>query len=279
MLLQLEGVIAGYGSGSDILRGVDLSLDSGGFTCLIGPNGAGKSTLLRTISGLLRPRQGRILFRGRDIGGRRPDLLFRDGIAHVPQGRSSFAQMTVWENVLMGGYSLADQRQVDPGLTQAAELFPIVREQRHKAAGLLSGGEQKQVEIARAMVRQPTLLLLDEPTLGLEPRAARGVERRRAAHRHVVRQRRIGQTGQRIDHCHSRAGIEREGAFLHRAPRHEGQVGHSTDIEQNARMGLSAAKWGCIMELGTIKLQGMGDQLLNDPQVKRLYLGQAAESA
>ena len=241
MLLQLEGVIAGYGSGSDILRGVDLSLDSGAFTCLIGPNGAGKSTLLRTISGLLRPRQGRILFRGRDIGGRRPDLLFRDGIAHVPQGRSTFAQMTVWENVLMGAYSLADQRQVDEGLTQAAELFPIVREQRHKAAGLLSGGEQKQVEIARAMVRQPTLLLLDEPTLGLEPRAARVV---------VEKMRMLNQLGTTL--------------LL---------------VEQNARMGLSAAKWGCIMELGTIKLQGMGDQLLNDPQVKRLYLGQAAESA
>ena len=149
--------------------------------------------------------------------------------------------MTVWENVLMGAYSLADQRQVDQGLTQAAELFPIVREQRHKAAGLLSGGEQKQVEIARAMVRQPTLLLLDEPTLGLEPRAARVV---------VEKMRMLNQLGTTL--------------LL---------------VEQNARMGLSAAKWGCIMELGTIKLQGMGDQLLNDPQVKRLYLGQAAESA
>src|SRR5207253_11006141 len=137
MLLQLEGVIAGYGSGSDLLRGVDLSLASGAFTCLIGPNGAGKSTLLRTISGLLRPRQGRILFRGRDIGGRRPDLLFRDGIAPVPQGRSTFAQMTVWENVLMGAYSLGDQRQVGEGLTQAAQPFSNGRQAPPQPAGSL----------------------------------------------------------------------------------------------------------------------------------------------
>ena len=238
MLVQCERVVAGYGSGADILRGVDLDIESGDFVCLIGPNGAGKSTLLRTISGLLRPRRGRIVFQGREIGGRRPDLLFRDGIAHVPQGRSTFPRMTVWENVLMGAYSLRDQQLARKGLAQAAELFPIVVEQRQKAAGLLSGGEQKQVEIARAMVMQPTLLLLDEPTLGLEPRAARVV---------VDKMRVLNQLGTTI--------------IL---------------VEQNARMGLSAARRGCVMELGTIKLEGRGDQLLNDPQVRRLYLGQAA---
>ncbi len=238
MLVQCERVVAGYGSGADILRGVDLDIESGDFVCLIGPNGAGKSTLLRTISGLLRPRRGRIVFQGREIGGRRPDLLFRDGIAHVPQGRSTFPRMTVWENVLMGAYSLRDQQLARKGLARAAELFPIVVEQRQKAAGLLSGGEQKQVEIARAMVMQPTLLLLDEPTLGLEPRAARVV---------VDKMRVLNQLGTTI--------------IL---------------VEQNARMGLSAARRGCVMELGTIKLEGRGDQLLNDPQVRRLYLGQAA---
>jgi len=238
MLLQCERVVAGYGSGGDILRGVDLGVEPGDFVCLIGPNGAGKSTLLRTISGLLKPRRGRIVFRERDISGRRPDLLFRDGIAHVPQGRSTFPQMTVWENVLMGAYSLRDPQLARRGLAQAAELFPTVVDQRHKAAGLLSGGEQKQVEIARAMVTQPTLLLLDEPTLGLEPRAARVV---------VEKMRVLNELGTTI--------------LL---------------VEQNARMGLSAAKRGCVLELGTIKLEGKGDQLLNDPQVRQLYLGQLA---
>ncbi|TMD84396.1 MAG: ATP-binding cassette domain-containing protein, partial [Chloroflexi bacterium] len=126
VLVQCERLVAGYGSGGDILRGVDLEVDTGDFVCLIGPNGAGKSTLLRTISGLIRPRRGRILFRGKDIGGRRPDLLFRDGIAHVPQGRSTFPQMTVWENVLMGAHSLRDQQLARRGLARATELFPIV---------------------------------------------------------------------------------------------------------------------------------------------------------
>src|SRR2546421_4107412 len=238
VLVHCERVVAGYGSGGDVLRGVDLDVETGDFVCMIGPNGAGKSTLLRTISGLLRPRQGRILFRGKDIAGRRPDLLFRDGIAHVPQGRSTFPQMTVWENVLMGAYSLRDQQLARRGLAQACELFPIIVDQRHKAAGLLSGGEQKQVEIARAMVTQPNLLLLDEPTLGLEPRAARVV---------AEKMRVLNELGTTI--------------LL---------------VEQNARTGLSAAKRGCILELGTIKLEGKGDQLLNDPQVKRLYLGQLA---
>jgi len=138
----------------------------------------------------------------------------------------------------MGAYSLRDQQLARKGLARAAELFPIVVEQRQKAAGLLSGGEQKQVEIARAMVMQPTLLLLDEPTLGLEPRAARVV---------VDKMRVLNELGTTI--------------IL---------------VEQNARMGLSAARRGCVMELGTIKLEGRGDQLLNDPQVRRLYLGQAA---
>ena len=238
MLVQCERVVAGYGSGADILRGVDLRVEAGDFVCVIGPNGAGKSTLLRSISGLLKPRRGRILFQDREIGGRRPDLLFREGIAHVPQGRSTFAQMTVWENVQMGAYSLRDQQLARQGLARAAELFPIVVQQRHKAAGLLSGGEQKQVEIARAMVTQPTLLLLDEPTLGLEPRAARVV---------IDKMRTLNELGITI--------------IL---------------VEQNARMGLTAARRGCVMELGTIKLEGQGAQLLNDPEVKRLSLGQAA---
>jgi len=238
MLLEIEGLCAGYGGGSDILRGVDLTMAEGDFVCLIGPNGAGKSTLLRVISGILRPRRGSVRFSGTNVGGLRPDVLFRLGIAHVPQGRSTFPQMTVHENLLMGAYSIRDRSLARERLRLAAAMFPIVTEQAHRRAGLLSGGEQKQVEMARAVVTEPRLLLLDEPTLGLEPRSARSV---------MDKMRELNENGVTI--------------LL---------------VEQNARTGLRAARTGCVMELGTIKLRGEGAFLLDDPQVKRLYLGEGA---
>jgi branched-chain amino acid transport system ATP-binding protein len=235
MLLEIDGLYAG---GGDVLRGVDLTLDTGDFVCLIGPNGAGKSTLLRAISGILRPRRGTIRFDGADVGGLRSDLLFRRGIAHVPQGRSTFPQMTVHENMLMGAYSIKDRALARERLKAAADFFPIVVEQADRRAGLLSGGEQKQVEMARAIVTSPRLLLLDEPTLGLEPRAARTV---------MTKMGELNEQGVTI--------------LL---------------VEQNARSGLGTARSGCVMELGRIKLRGEGQQLLEDPQVKRLYLGESA---
>lgn len=240
MLLEIEGLYAGYGGAGDILRGVDLALAEGDFVCLIGPNGAGKSTLLRTISGILRPRRGTIRFDGTDVAGWRPDQLFRRGIAHVPQGRSTFPQMTVHENLLMGAYSIRDRALARERLRAAATLFPIVVEQADRRAGLLSGGEQKQVEMARAVVTAPRLMLLDEPTLGLEPRAARTV---------MSKMRELNEDGVAI--------------LL---------------VEQNARTGLGAARTGCVMELGAIKLRGEGQRLLDDPLVKRLYLGEGAEA-
>jgi branched-chain amino acid transport system ATP-binding protein len=233
--LEIKGVYAGYGSGGDILRGVDLEIDDGGFACLIGPNGAGKSTLLRAISGALPPRRGRILFEGADISGRRPDLVFRQGIVTVPQGRNTFPQMTVWENMLMGAYTIRDRAEAQRRINDAASLFPIVAERRSVPAGNLSAGQQKQVEIARALVASPRLLLLDEPTLGLEPRLGRMV---------MDKARELNARGITI--------------LL---------------VEQNARMGLAAARDGLVMELGQIKLRGAGEALLADPEVARLYLG------
>ncbi len=238
MLLEVEGLHAGYGSGGDILRGVDLTLAEGDFVCLIGPNGAGKSTLLRVLSGIIRPRRGSIRFAGEEVTGLRPDILFRRGIAHVPQGRSTFPAMTVRENLLMGAYSIDDRALMRERLSAAESLFPIVVEQADRRAGLLSGGEQKQVEMARAIVTSPRLLLLDEPTLGLEPRASRTV---------MTKMRELNEQGVTI--------------LL---------------VEQNARTGLGTARTGCVMELGRIRLRGEGQQMLDDPQVKRLYLGEAA---
>jgi branched-chain amino acid transport system ATP-binding protein len=237
-LLEIRDLYAGYGYGGDILQGVDLHVEQGNYLCIIGPNGAGKSTLIRAIGGIIAPRRGEILFEGRSIGGRRPDLVFREGIVTVPQGRNTFAGMTVWDNVLMGAYSIRDARLARQRIDQVAELLPIVVERRHVHAGLLSGGQQKQVELARAMVVEPKLLLLDEPTLGLEPRVARAV---------LERVRLLSEAGTTI--------------IL---------------VEQNARLGLAAARDGCVMELGRVKLRGHGPSLLEDPEVSRLYLGEEA---
>ena len=237
-LLEVEDVYAGYGPGGDILQGVDLRVDKGDYVCIIGPNGAGKSTLMRVITGVLSPRKGRVLFEGRDIGSRRPDLVFRDGIVTVPQGRNTFPDMTVWENMLMGAYSIRDRKLVKERIDRVVELLPVVGEKRHQRAGLLSGGQQKQVEIGRAMLVDPKLLILDEPTMGLEPRIARIVLER------VDRLREAGTT--------------------------------ILMVEQNARLGLAHAEDGCVMELGRIKLRGRGLKMLEDPEVSRLYLGEEA---
>ena len=237
-LLEVEDVYAGYGPGGDILQGVSLRIEKGDYLCIIGPNGAGKSTLLRVITGVLAPRRGRVLFEGRDIGGRRPDLVFREGIVTVPQGRNTFPDMTVWENMLMGAYSITDRALVHQRIEKVMELLPVVAEKRNIRAGLLSGGQQKAVEIGRAMLVEPKLLILDEPTMGLEPRIAKAVL-------------------ERVDLLRS---------------------GGTTIllVEQNARLGLAAAEDGCVMELGRIKLRGKGLKLLEDPEVGRLYLGEEA---
>ena len=232
--LKLEGVVAGYGQG-DILRGVDLDVPSGTVTCVIGPNGAGKSTVLRTVSGLLRARSGTISLDGESLGSLAPREVLARGVVHVPQERSLFPQMTVWENVLMGAHVLGDRAYARRRIEEVAERFPIVRERRHSRAGSLSGGEQKLVELARALMLDPRLILLDEPSMGLAPKA-----------RHTVFETigRMNEDGRTV--------------LL---------------VEQNARAGLAIAQHGAVMDAGVVKLRGPGSQLLDDPRVGALYLG------
>jgi branched-chain amino acid transport system ATP-binding protein len=237
-LLTLDGVVAGYGAG-DILRGVDLTVEAGEVVCLIGPNGAGKSTVLKTVSGLLRPRLGQVLLDGEPITRLSPRERLGRAVVHVPQDRSLFPAMTVWENVLMGAYILRDRAEVRRRADRSAELFPIVAERRHDAAGSLSGGEQKQVELARSLMLDPRLILLDEPSIGLDPRARRTV-------------------------FESISGLAADGRTV-------------LLVEQNARSGLAVADRGAVLESGVVRLTGSGADLLTDPEVARLYLGGASQ--
>jgi len=224
-----------------VLCRLDLAVEEGTVTCLVGPNGAGKSTVLRTLSGLLKPNAGRIVFAGKEIGGLSPARVLARGIVHVPQDRSLFPLMTVWDNLLMGGHSLRDRRAVARRAAEIAERFPLVTERRGDKAASLSGGQQKLVEIARALMLEPRLVLLDEPTMGLEPRA-----------RHL-----IFETIARL--------------------REEGQT--VLLVEQNARAGLAAADHGAVLDGGRVALAGTGAELLADPRTAELYLGGAASSA
>jgi branched-chain amino acid transport system ATP-binding protein len=233
-LLELHDVRAGYGAG-DILKGVDLEVARGTVTCLIGPNGAGKSTVLKAVSGLIRARQGTVRFQGDDIGRLSPRARLLRGVVHVPQDRSLFPAMTVWDNLLMGGYAMKDQKAVRRRIEAAAEVFPICAERAKDHAGSLSGGEQKQVELARSLVLDPALILLDEPSIGLDPKARQVV---------FASIRRLVDDGRTV--------------LL---------------VEQNARSGLAASDFGAVLEGGLVRLTATGQSLLADPEVARLYLG------
>ena len=239
-LLKLEGVVAGYGRG-DILRGIDLELEQGTITCLVGPNGAGKSTVLKALSGLLRPREGTITLDGEEISRRSPAELLARGIVHVAQERSLFPLMTVWDNLLMGGHVLRDRLLVRRRADAIAERFELVRERRDERAGELSGGQQKLVEIARALMLEPRLVLMDEPTMGLDPRA-----------RHLM--------------FETVAELNAEGRTV-------------LLVEQNARAGLAIAHHGAVLDNGKVALTGPGKSLLDDPRVAELYLGGAPVAA
>jgi len=236
-LLEIDGIVAGYGQ-SDILRDLHLLVEAGGITCIVGPNGAGKSTLLRVVSGLLRPRAGDVRFQGRSIAGLRPRAILDRGVVQVPQERSLFRTMSVMENVRLGGFRLPYRRLVEQRLRSVSEAFPIVGERGHELAGTLSGGQQKLVEFARAMMLQPQLLVVDEPSMGLDPRARRLVF-------------------ETIEH------LNRMGTTI-------------LLVEQNARSGLGIATHGVVMEAGAVRLEGPGPVLLESPEIGRLYLGRPA---
>jgi len=236
-LLELVAVRAGYGGG-DILQGVDLTVVEGGLTCIVGPNGAGKSTILRVVSGLLRPSAGSVVFNGESLVGKSPRAILARGIVQVPQERSLFPTMTVWENVRLGAYSLRNRSLVEKRIRTVCETFPLVAERKHDLAASLSGGQQKIVEFARAMMLDPSLLILDEPSMGLDPKTRTLVFK-------------------------TISSLNASGRTL-------------LLVEQNARSGLGIATHGVVMESGRVRLEGPGLEVLNNPEIGRLYLGATA---
>jgi ABC-type branched-subunit amino acid transport system ATPase component len=238
-MLTLAGVVAGYGGG-DILRGVDLTVEKGSITCVVGPNGAGKSTLLKVVSGLLRPRLGTVTFQGRELTGKSPQHILRSGIVQVMQARSLFPDLSVRDNVELGAFLVRDQAVVRRRMAAVTEQFPIVRERLDDRAGSLSGGQQRMVEFARALMLDPALVVLDEPSMGLEPKAA-----------------------------HMMYGYVRQ-------MRADGRT--ILLVEQNVRAGLELASDGVVMEAGRVRLTGTGAEILANPQMRQLYLGGSPET-
>ena len=236
-LLELERVTAGYGGG-DVLHDLDLSIDEGRITCIVGPNGAGKSTILRLVSGLLRPRLGGVRFRGGSIAGLSPRRILQLGIVQVPQERSLFPTMSVWENVRMGAYTLSDRALTERRMSSVCETFPLVAERRNERVASLSGGQQKLVEFARALMLDPKLLVLDEPSMGLDPKTHSIVFE-------MIRD--MNRAGRTI--------------LL---------------VEQNARSGLGLASQGVVLESGRVRLQGTGAEVLGNGEIGRLFLGAPA---
>jgi branched-chain amino acid transport system ATP-binding protein len=239
-MLTLDGVFAGYGGG-DVLKGVDLTVAEGSITCVVGPNGAGKSTLLKVVSGLIHPRAGRVLFQDQDLTHASTRRVVLSGVVQVIQSRGIFPQLTVRENVEIGAFVVKDRGLVRRRLAEVTEQFPIVRDRAHERAGALSGGQQRTVEFARALMLDPALVVLDEPSAGLAPRAAR------AMYEHVRRM-----------HASGRAVLL---------------------VEQNVRAGLELATHAIVMESGRIRLTGTGAQVLAHPEMRTLYLGGTTQTA
>ena len=237
--LQIRDVVAGYGGG-DVLHGVTMEVYEGGITCVVGPNGAGKSTLLGTISGLLNPRLGHVSLRGERLSGRSPRQVLDMGVVLVPQNHSLFREMTVRENIVLGGYILRQRGLADRRLASVLEMFPQVTEWLGKKAGSLSGGQQRLVEFARCLMLDPSLVILDEPSMGLSPKVLKSVF-------DAVRM------------------MHKQGKTI-------------LLVEQNARAGLRLSTHGVVLENGRVRLAGSGHEVLHHPEIGALYLGGAVTS-
>jgi branched-chain amino acid transport system ATP-binding protein len=233
-LLELDGVHARYGS-VRALHGVSLTVDDGESVAILGANGAGKTSTLRAISGTVR-RSGRIVFNGKEIGKKSPEAVSRLGIAHVPEGREIYAELTVWENLLIGANHRRNWREAKRDCENVAGYFPRLEGRRNQQAGTLSGGEQQMLALGRALAARPKLLLLDEPSLGLAPTIVRDF-------------------------------YELVSALTH-------EMGLTVlVVEQNAGIALASTKRAYVLEVGRVVLEGASEELREDERVRKSYLG------
>ena len=233
-LLKVTDLVVSYG-GIEALKGISFEVEQGQIVTLIGANGAGKSTTLRTISGLVRCREGRVYFEGRDITDYNTQKIVETGIAMVPEGRRVFANLTVLENLRIGAYLRKDKEVVEQDIQYVYELFPRLKERSWQLAGTLSGGEQQMLAVGRAMMTRPKLIMMDEPSLGLAPLVVKDIFR-------IIQT--LKETGMTV--------------LL---------------IEQNANAALHACDWAYVMETGRITMSGTGEELLSSSAIQEAYLG------
>lgn len=236
-MLQVKDLSISYGA-IQAVRHVDFEVKKGEIVTLIGANGAGKSTILKTISGIVKPQSGSIEYQNESLVGKKAPQIVAAGVSQVPEGRHVFPAMTVMENLQLGSYLQKDRSQIEARLQEIYQMFPILKERQHQDAATLSGGEQQMLVMARAMMANPDLLLLDEPSMGLAPIYIQKVF-------DIIQK------------------INAQGTTI-------------LLIEQNAHQALSIADRGYVIASGEIQLTGSGEKLLNDPQVKRAYLGELA---
>ncbi len=234
-LLQVIDIYAGY-LDADILKGVSLEVRRSEIVCVIGPNGAGKSTVFKAIYGFISVRQGQVLFEGSDITRDRPQEMLHSGISIVPQLRSVFPQMTVYENLEMGMYLERDRKRIKKRIQDIFDLFPRLAERSKQKAGTMSGGEQRMLEIGRSLMLEPRLLLMDEPSAGLAPLVTKMIF-------------------EQVLYLNQELGLT------------------ILMIEQNARQGLEFSHRGYVLELGRNSYQGAGQELIDNPEVRRAFLG------
>ncbi|MCD9150070.1 ABC transporter ATP-binding protein [Pseudophaeobacter flagellatus] len=238
-LLEIKNLESFYGPIMAI-RGVSLKVDKGQIVTVLGANGAGKSTLLKTISGIMDPEKGQVLFNGKPIQGQEPHRIVEHGIVHVPEGREVFPLLTVDENLSLGAYTRSDKAEIERDRQMVFEYFPILAERRSQEAGTLSGGQQQMLAIGRGLMLRPQIMLLDEPSLGLSPLLVQeifAILRRLNAEAHVT-------------------------MML---------------VEQNARIALDLADVGYVMEIGRIVMDGSADRLMESEDIKSFYLGHQEE--